>query len=297
MRRGWPTVPLWWHPRSFDRLRSSGSRLHWAGWDEMDAARKRSRRRLSRPTAVGPGLLPTTAGKATGPAGAGTGPAGAGTGPAGAGTGRMGVGGWGLMGGRFEGFEGWRRGGGMSLLTAKRVRSGERNRRGVLGVIGVVRAWSWWPRTRWWWLPFYCGFPRPQAELSLRRDARRPRRIASRALVAGRTERRIVANPPKRLLIRSSMAGGGLGSEKLAGWGSVRRLASPASVTATCRELVVPCLQFPQNTSSSATGSWHRPHISLMRAPISLLPLSSLFLAARNYFTVAGSGKPDLVDL
>jgi hypothetical protein len=185
MRRGSPTVPLWWHPRSFHRLRSSGSRPHWAGRDEMDAARKRSLRRLSRPTAAGQGLAPTTAGNAADSVGAGTRWVGAGS--------------CGLAVGGVEGFggvEGWRRRGGRSLLRARRVRLGERHR------LGVGRAWSRWSRTRWWWWPVHCESPRLRAELILRRHGRRPRRIASRVLVAGRTERRIAEDPPKRLLIR-----------------------------------------------------------------------------------------------
>src|ERR1700722_350150 len=98
----------------------------------------------------------------------------------------------------------------MSFLRARRVRLGERGRLRVLRV-------------------------------GLRRDGRRLRRSASRTLVAGRTERRIGENTPKCLLVRWSTAGGGPGGGRLAGWGGVHRLASTASVTATWRELVVPC--------------------------------------------------------
>jgi len=184
----------------------------------MDAARKRPRRRLSPPAAAGQGLAPTTAGNAADSAaagnaadsaavgradrrvrpfrrtGAGTDRAGAGTHRAGAGTHRAGA-------GRCSGpVLGWHRRGGRTLSKAtsnpRLVSLGGRHH------LGLARAWSRWPGTRWRPLPLRCESGRPEAKRLLRLHARRPRRTASPASIAGHTERRTAEGRPKRLLIR-----------------------------------------------------------------------------------------------
>ena len=198
----------------------------------MDAARKRPRRRLSPPAAAGQGLAPTTAGNAadsaaagnaadsaavgradrrvrpfrrtgagTDRAGAGTHRAGAGTDRAGAGTHRAGAGTHRAGAGRCSGpVLGWHRRGGRTLSKAtsnpRLVSLGGRHH------LGLARAWSRWPGTRWRPLPLRCESGRPEAKRLLRLHARRPRRTASPASIAGHTERRTAENRPKRLLIR-----------------------------------------------------------------------------------------------
>jgi hypothetical protein len=60
--------------RSSERLRSSRSRLYWAGCHEMGAVRKRPLRRLSRPAPVGQRLASKAAGNGTDWEAAGNGP-------------------------------------------------------------------------------------------------------------------------------------------------------------------------------------------------------------------------------
>ena len=216
-----------WPARSFDRLRWSGSRLRWAEWHETAAARKRPPRRLLRPAPAGQRLAQTAAGNAADSvagradrrgqpprqAEAGTHRARVKTYRAGTGTHRARVRTQqARAGARALPARGWSWQGGMnpSMATSSQrlVNSGERHR------LGRERAWSTWPRTRWREspvrclseLPVRCGSGRSGAERLPWQHARRPHRIASPASVAGRTERRIAENPPKRLLIRSSIA-------------------------------------------------------------------------------------------